>query len=310
MIAQETQILDTTENGIFVLDDKLNIQFWNNWLAVNTQISKVKAHGKNLEELYPHTSFCTLKRKIKIALKLGSSTYANSTLDKYIVPIELDKVTSSHFRHMRQDCVITPLNDKEVSVVLYDTTPLLEAKAIIDEQLLIVKRQATTDTLTNCFNRKMFHEMLTAEISRSERHNLMFSLVIFDIDNFKLVNDTFGHLVGDEVLKSVAQIGSTHIRKSDIFARWGGEEFTILLPETDLEGAVVVAEKVRHAIETFHNDKVGYKTCSFGIAEFEPHQPDAINLIISRADKALYYAKENGKNMVAIFTEDKIKKIN
>ena len=308
MSGREAKILDTAENGIFVVDSELRVVFWNRWLAVNTQIDKEKAQGARLTDLFPDESFSMLQRKIKIALKLGSSTYANSSVDRYIVPIRLEKVTSSRFSHMRQDVVITPLSENEASVILYDTTPLLEAKAIIDEQLLIVRKQATTDALTGCYNRKRFHEMLIAENSRARRHGSVFSLIIFDIDNFKSVNDSFGHLVGDEVLKSVAEIGSGSVRKSDIFARWGGEEFIILLPETGLAGAVVVAEKVRGAIATFDTGKAGCRTCSFGVAQFDPVQADDINAIIYRADKALYFAKENGKNMVAVECDGQIMK--
>lgn len=303
----EAKILDTAENGILVVDSNLTIRFWNNWLAVNTHIKKENAHGLSLEDVFPETSFKMLKRKIKIALKLKASAYVNSTVDKYIIPIRLEKITSSRFRFMRQDAVITALDDKEVSVIIYDTTSLVEAKAVIDEHLEIVKKQASTDQLTGCYNRKIFHELLDAETARAIRHSCKFSVVIFDIDNFKSVNDTFGHLVGDEVLKEVATAGSSGIRKSDTFARWGGEEFIILLPETSLVQATVVAEKVRCSIAKQDYGEAGRQTCSFGVAEFIITDPADVNLIIYRADKALYYAKENGKNMVAMYVEGEVR---
>jgi len=200
--------------------------------------------------------------------------------------------------------VITPLDNDEVSIIIYDATPLLEAKAIIKDQLLLVEQQATTDTLTGCYNRKMFNDLLSAEEIKAFRHDKIFSLIIFDIDNFKSVNDTFGHLVGDEVLKVVATLAMKTIRGSDIFARWGGEEFTILLPETRLAGAAILADKVRAIIALHDFGKPGHKTCSFGVAEFCAEQEE--QSLINNADRAMYHAKNNGKDQVAIFDHGSI----
>lgn len=304
-MTDETAILDIIENGIFIADRDLTIRFWNTWLVTHTGITKDKAQGRQLDDLFSDTSFKLLKRKVKIALKLKSSTFTNSTVDKYILPIELKRITKSIFQFMRQDVVITPLNDNEVSIIIYDTSPLLEAKSVINDQLLLVQKQATTDPLTKCYNRKMFNDLLTAEAERADRYGTIFSLIIFDIDNFKSVNDTYGHLVGDEVLKELVTISSKTTRKSDIFARWGGEEFTILLPETRLSGAVSVAEKMRITISGHDFGVPGHKTCSFGVAGYSPKE-ETDNLI-RNADKALYHAKNNGKNQVAVFDQGEIK---
>jgi len=300
----ETSILDIIENGILIINKDFQIVFWNKWLAIHTGIPKKKAQGNTLERLFPDTTFNFLKRKIKIALKLKSSTFTNANIDKFVIPIELNKITKSIFRHMRQDVTITPLNDTEVSVILYDASPLLEAKSIINDQLILAEKQAKTDSLTQCYNRKMFNELLSAEVKKADRHSHIFSLIIFDIDNFKLVNDTYGHLVGDEVLKQMASVVSDTLRESDVFARWGGEEFSILLPETDLEGAAVLAEKVRKTIASHDFGKPGKQTCSFGVAHYS-HDISEYNLI-TNADNALYYIKNNGKNQVAMFTKEKM----
>ncbi len=133
-------------------------------------------------------------------------------------------------------------------------------------------------------------------------------MIVFDIDDFKSVNDTYGHLVGDAVLKALSAIASGSIRKNDIFARWGGEEFTILLPETDIHGAAVVAEKVRSKIAAHDCGEPGHQTCSFGVAEFLSGKD--INSIIYCADKALYQAKDNGKNQVVIYSGGRMKRLN
>lgn len=303
---QETSILDIIESGVFIASRDLKIRFWNKWLVINTGIDKDTALGRQLDELFPETSFKLLKRKIKIALKLNSSTFTSSTVDRYVIPIQLKKITTSHFQHMRQDVVITPLSSDEVTVIIYDMTPLLEAQKVISEQLDLVKIQATTDQLTGCYNRKMFHDLLVSESARASRHGRQFSLIIFDIDDFKSVNDIHGHLVGDTVLKALATIASRSIRQNDVFARWGGEEFTILLPETDLHGAAIVAEKVRREIAAHDCGEPGHKTCSFGVAEFSSDKD--INSIVYYADKALYHAKENGKNQVIAYSDGCLKK--
>jgi diguanylate cyclase len=304
MIAMETIILNTVENGILITNSKLEVLSWNKWLAIQTGIPSNKAQGSTLEELFPSSSFSLLKRKIRIALKLNSPTFTSSSIEQYLIPITLSKITKSIFRHMRQDTVISPVNSTDVSVIIYDTSSLLEAGAIIDQQMELLAEQARTDALTQCYNKKMFNELFSAEFKRAERHDLIFSLIIFDIDNFKSVNDTHGHLEGDHVLKELASISAQKIRKSDSFARWGGEEFCILLPETGLKGAAFLANNVRHIIEAHDFGTPGSQRCSFGVAQY--HSGLKENTLIANADKALYHAKNHGKNQVAVFDKNHI----
>ncbi len=301
----EKSILDTIENGILIVTADLKILSWNRWLVLHTGISKEEAIDNQLPALFSDTNFNLLKRKVKIALKLGSSTFTSSSVEKFIIPIPLQKITKSIFHHMRQDVVITPLHDSQVSIIIYDATPLLEAKAIINDHLLVMEKHATTDTLTGCYNRKMFNDMLKSEVKKAARHDKKFTLVLLDIDNFKSVNDTYGHMIGDEVLKELAVIAKETIRESDIFARWGGEEFSVLLPETELEGGAVLAEKIRANVKAHRFGKAGNLTCSFGVAQYSPDDPR--DTLISNADWALYHAKNHGKNQVAVFDQGEIK---
>ncbi len=295
----EKSILDTIENGILIVNADLKILLWNRWLVLHTGISKEEAQDNLLSTLFPATNFNLLTRKVKIALKLKSSTFTSSSVEKFIIPIKLQKITKSIFHHMRQDVVITPLNDSQVSIIIYDASPLLEAKTIINGQLMVMEKQATTDTLTGCYNRKMFNDLLKSEAKKAARHHKKFALILLDIDNFKSVNDTYGHLTGDEVLKEMAAVTRETIRESDIFARWGGEEFAVLLPETGLKGAAILAEKIRGNIKSHRFGKAGNLTCSFGVTQFDPDEPR--DTLISNADWALYHAKNHGKNQVAIF---------
>jgi diguanylate cyclase (GGDEF)-like protein len=156
---------------------------------------------------------------------------------------------------------------------------------------------AYTDPLTNIYNRLHFGHFLDAEIDRVKRYGGTFSIIFFDLDRFKEVNDEYGHLVGDEVLKRVAGIVEKANRNADIFARYGGEEFIILAPATDIAGARVHAERLRNDIEHHRFSEINHLTCSFGVAEYKADVDDVTSLF-KRADTALYNAKKLGRNRV------------
>ncbi|QOG13146.1 diguanylate cyclase [Arcobacter sp. FWKO B] len=169
---------------------------------------------------------------------------------------------------------------------------VLEAKASKFEQL------ASIDKLTSLHNRTKFEATIKDEISRVSRYETKtFSIAIFDVDNFKSINDNFGHLIGDIILKEIAAIAKKTIRVTDLICRWGGEEFVVIMPMTSLEHAVEASEKIRKAINAFIFDNVGCVSCSFGVAEYNPIE-DNVQSIMTRADKAMYMAKRSGKNKV------------
>ncbi|MBN2530213.1 MAG: diguanylate cyclase [Deltaproteobacteria bacterium] len=298
------QILDNIETGVLVVNRLLDISYWNRWLEIHTGIDEDSAVGNNLENLFSDFSFGLLKQKIHIAVKLGTPTFVNGRVSGYVIPIEQYKVTKSIFRFMQQDATITPIGDGLVSIVVTDVSPLLEAHYTIDKQMKMLERQARTDFLTGCFNKNMFNDILSTEMKRSERHGHVFTLIIFDIDDFKLVNDTHGHLAGDAVLRQMAEIVVGSIRQSDALIRWGGEEFFILLPETALEGGALLAEKLRRRIRKFDFEKAGRLSCSFGVAQWKNEVGE--DGIIGMADSALYLAKNSGKNRVCVFSNGQI----
>ena len=162
-----------------------------------------------------------------------------------------------------------------------------------NEKLL---KSAITDELTGVYNRKFFEKRVVEEMEIADRANEHISLIIFDLDRFKLVNDNFGHQFGDEVLKRTTQIAGDLIRKTDFLNRVGGEEFAIILPNTNKTQAVFVAEKVRKALEDNQHFKVGQVTGSFGVAE--RMKAESLRSWYKRADNALYQAKNTGRNRV------------
>ena len=156
--------------------------------------------------------------------------------------------------------------------------------------------QALTDPLTGVYNRRAMMSTLQTEISRNNRFNHTSSLLIADIDHFKQVNDVYGHMVGDTVLKTITSCVRNNMRRTDSFARWGGEEFLILAPETSLRNGGIFAEKIRRRVEEMVHPDGMTITISIGVAEFRPNED--LDLWIQRADKALYKAKLSGRNRV------------
>jgi diguanylate cyclase len=155
---------------------------------------------------------------------------------------------------------------------------------------------ATEDVLTQVANRFKFDHVLEYSISLSDRYSRALSMMIIDIDHFKAVNDTYGHLEGDEVLKTFAQILNDGIRKSDVIARWGGEEFVILLPDTDLSSAIKLAESLRLKVEQYQFISKIRVTCSIGVVRW--NEGENSDQLLKRVDDKLYQAKENGRNQV------------
>jgi diguanylate cyclase (GGDEF)-like protein len=161
----------------------------------------------------------------------------------------------------------------------------------------LLERLAATDQLTGLNNRLRLTQALEEEVSRSRRYASSFCLLLLDVDHFKSVNDNFGHPVGDQVLMGIAAVLLEGIREVDIAGRWGGEEFLIICRETSLQGALVLAEKLRSSIQARCFEPVGNRTASLGVALYRPGE--AMSETMARADKALYRAKEGGRNRVA-----------
>ncbi len=165
-----------------------------------------------------------------------------------------------------------------------------------------IETLSITDGLTQLFNRRKLDEVILSEIDRFDRYKQPFSVVLLDLDNFKNINDTYGHKIGDLVLVKLANMLNMINRKTDIAGRWGGEEFMIICPNTHVAGAMKLAEKLRKAIEAENFPTVGNITSSFGVTQC--YEGDTDDDIFLRTDNALYQAKEAGRNCVVKATED------
>ena len=202
------------------------------------------------------------------------------------------------------DALFERVNSKEDYVVINKDTFILQATWIESTHKLFTLTKVTNlsnevqiDTLTGVYKKSYFNKQLEKIITNNEEC----IVVVLDIDDFKRVNDSYGHQVGDDVLKEFAQLIQNSIRGNDIFARWGGEEFLLLFEHTNLVNALKKIENVRETIDKFIFSHIGHMTSSFGVAEKK--ETDDINSLLQRADRALYEAKDKGKNCV-VFKKD------
>ncbi len=207
-----------------------------------------------------------------------------------------------------------------VQDVMAGTRDMMKTNAVLEQELSrsskvmkelqrdleIVRKEALTDSLTKLANRKAFDAEITRIIAEAQQEGKMFSLLMMDIDHFKSFNDNYGHQVGDQVLRLVARTLTDGVKGRDTASRYGGEEFAIILPETDLPGGMKVGEYLRKAVagkEVINRntgDKLGRITLSGGVAQYMANE--SLESLIERADAALYTAKHNGRNQVAAAT--------
>jgi diguanylate cyclase (GGDEF)-like protein/PAS domain S-box-containing protein len=217
-------------------------------------------------------------------------------------PLEKMKKTKKHQeaelylseRYMWVRVSFDPIFDDKGNLIMFVhiISDITESKHA-EEKL---RKLATTDKLTKAYNRIKFEEIIEREIERVKRYNQPLSMIMFDIDHFKKINDTYGHSAGDYVLKTIADIVRETIRKIDYLIRWGGEEFVIISSETNLEKAYVLAERIRGITESYKFDTIGKVTASFGVTEFK--EGDTKDSLIRRMDNAMYSAKKKGRNRV------------
>ncbi|HMA67480.1 MAG TPA: diguanylate cyclase [Desulfosalsimonadaceae bacterium] len=202
------------------------------------------------------------------------------------------------------DFVFKPIKFEELKLRL---KRVLRERRLAKERMLMLdqlQELAITDDLTKLFNSRHFYNQLENEVNRYQRYKRPFSILMIDLDHFKRFNDTYGHLEGDRILRQVGRKITSCMRTMDTAYRYGGEEFTVLLPETDCEAAVTVAERIKDAVnrETTGLIDESSVTVSIGVTEYS--DADSISALIKRADKAMYVAKQRGRNCIAYWQPD------
>jgi len=213
---------------------------------------------------------------------------------KVLIPIEYLMGVINKIKHDKNDFEKIIYCNDEIGVF---TEQLFEMKEQRDKDFEKLKQLSITDSLTGIKNRRSFFESSDKFFKLARRKELALSIIMLDIDFFKKVNDNYGHLVGDEILKFLVKTVNKELRDSDIFARYGGEEFIILLPYTDIDGAYKTANKLREIVEKtpYAGDENIFTTISLGIAQLSNEK--TLNELIKKADEALYKAKDSGRNI-------------
>ena len=292
-------ILDHTFDGVNYVDDKRRILYWNTGAERITgyQADEVVGQKCQRDEGLCHIdddgirlcdNLCPLLKAIDSGEKNQKRVHLRNKAGKRI---PVDAVTSPVLDAGRR-----PIGAVQV---FRDASSYEQA----EKTAQVIARMAATDPLTGLVNRRAIEIELEIEASRSQRLKLPLSVIFGDIDYFKAVNDSFGHAVGDEVLKGVAKLLSSSVREYDRASRYGGEEFVIMLPETKAEIAMEVAERMRKAVavwQLIHEEKLWpfSITMSFGVSELAGGEP--WEQTVERADKALYRAKKAGRNLVFV----------
>ncbi len=252
------------------------------------------------------------KANLKLPIKNYMSTPLQSVPSNITIAEAIKFIQDKHFKRIvvtdntgkvsgivTQTELLRLLNNKWMEIIKQRGTELSIINKKLIERTASLEEKASTDFLTQLYNRRKFDSLIEYEIKQIKRyHDKDLCLVLLDIDDFKRINDTYGHDVGDIILKEIAKIIKLSIRESDIASRWGGEEFAICLSHTTIQDSLIVAQKIRQTIESFSFTQELRITCSFGVSQL--HSIDSYIELFKRADEALYKAKKTGKNKVEI----------
>ncbi|MCH9769959.1 MAG: GGDEF domain-containing protein [Gammaproteobacteria bacterium] len=291
--------------GILILNADGQVQYWNQWLAEKTKISPANAENKTLQELYPDFKNPRFDWAIKQVAQNKYPQILTHTLHKYLIPIKTLYRHTDDSMLMRQNVYLNPLIDETshttliiVSIIDVSNTVEHSSKILASAQDLEIK--SYTDSLTRIYNRHYLDLWLTQQLKMTTTNSLPLSLLLFDIDHFKEINDQNGHDIGDQVLVDFSQFLLSCMRQSDVLIRYGGDEIIALLPKAKLDNAVKKAENIRQRLSklSLGVQPAGTVTCSIGISYNDKTTAKNLAKLIQSADKQLYLAKNSGRNCV------------
>lgn len=297
------QLLQTLDNGLIMLDRDYRITLWNGFMENHSGIATSDARGRHLFELFPDLPAQWLQRKIDSVFRLQSRSFCTWEEHPRVFEFRSTRPLTGHSPMMYQNITLIPLmgTDGQVAQVcmqIFDVTDVATRKIALEEANHSLKLLSRTDRLTGINNRGFWEENLEHEFQRCRRSGRVSSLLLFDIDHFKVLNDSYGHSAGDEVLRAVARQIRKTLRNTDIAGRYGGEEFAIILTETDGQQALVMAERLRQQISQLSiewEEKLLRISVSIGISEFNRLMPGHKSWL-DHCDAALYSAKNAGRN--------------
>lgn len=301
-------IIHSIDVGVVVLDTQYRIKVWNAFMENHSGLGPEQVDGKSLFAVFPEIPRDWFDRKFQSVLALGNRAFTIWEQRPYLVKFRNYQPITGVEEHMFQNVSLIPLASatgtvEHVCVIIYDVTDVASSKRQLQQANETLEQLSRTDRLTQLYNRGYWEECLAREFARHKRYQSDASLVMFDIDHFKRVNDTYGHQVGDKVIQLVSALLKKNLRNIDIAGRYGGEEFGAILPDTGIEGARLFAERLRESAEALHfraGDQEIRFTISLGVADLSSPCP-TYKQWLEHADKALYDSKHAGRNRVSIY---------
>ncbi|MBI9085984.1 MAG: diguanylate cyclase [Desulfobacterales bacterium] len=303
------QIIDTLSQGLIVLDRNLRIQYWNRWMAQHANMDLASVVGRPILEIFPGLKEKGFLWKVNTVFSLGNFAFFSQRLHQSVFPLAASRYLEAGFEQMQQNIVIAPLRGtggkvERVAVSVIDNTDAAIYRKRLEETTGQLQRAVRIDYLTGIANRLHLFERLKEELARHLRSGEPLSLAILDLDHFKRVNDAHGHLCGDHVLAETAHLLAGQLRAYDLIGRYGGEEFCIVLPRTDMDTACSVLDRLRVKIaahEFVHKLVRLAISVSIGVASTQHRERIDSQDLLRDADEALYRAKNAGRNRMECF---------
>lgn len=299
----QMDILQNIDVGLVVMNQDYTIEVWNSFMQNHSGRTPEDVLGKSLFEVFPELSEQWFRHKAKSVFILQNTAFTTWEQRPYLFRFPHYRPITGTAEYMYQNSTIIPLVDTKnevahICLVIYDVTDTAVNKLAQQQANKQLQNLSRTDHLTGLFNRGYWELRLIQEFKRYDRYEQSSSLIMLDIDHFKKINDKHGHTIGDEAIRGVSRVIKEQIRDLDIAGRYGGEEFGIVLTNTNGDGACVFAERLRFAIEQLTIYTEGHEikfTISLGVAELTDKIHDHRNWI-EKADQALYKSKEGGRN--------------
>jgi diguanylate cyclase (GGDEF)-like protein len=299
----QSTLLQTIDAGLVVLDRDYNVQIWNAFMENHSGFGYADVEGKSIFELIHDVPEAWLRRKLEAVMTLKSRAFSSWEQRPYLIRFDTYRPITGVADCMYQNVTFLPIMGltgtvEQIGIIIYDMTDVAVSKQAFSRANDELAKLSRTDRLTGLANRGFWEECMIQEFKRAKRAGHPCSLIMFDIDHFKKVNDNYGHQCGDEVIRQTATHLGECMRSTDIAGRYGGEEYAVILIDTDCDGALFVAERIRETMEVLVVEHDGQDVCftvSLGVAEVTD-QMVTHDQLIEAADRALYDAKNAGRN--------------
>ncbi len=299
-------LLSSIEVGIVVMDKDFRIEVWNQFMENHADLRPSEVMSKSLFSMFPEIEESWLRSKAEPVFNLKTPVFIIWEQRPYLFQFGTNRPITSDAIYMFQNVTMFPLSSPtgEVSklcMLVYDVTDQALSKLRVERLNDDLQQMSSVDGLTGLFNRRYWQERFDSHFKLLRRRESISTALMLDIDHFKKINDTYGHQAGDEVIKTLARVIQKSIRETDLAGRYGGEEFAIILVDSNQSNAMKVADRIRRLAEAMaveHEGQLIKFTVSVGISEYRTGITS--NMVwLEQADRALYLSKHSGRNCVS-----------